>query len=151
MKIYFASDHAGFAEKALLMEKFRDKYELVDLGPTTFDPTDDYPIYAQKLGRAVVDDAGSFGVLLCRSGEGMAMAVNKIDGVRGALVWNEAIARETRSDNDSNVLVLSTGEIEPELMPTLVETFVETAFSGEPRHRRRIEQLRDIEQGKDLS
>lgn len=151
MKLYIASDHAGFEDKGWLVGKLQASHELVDLGPTKLEPDDDYPIFAQKLGEAVVAEPDSFGILLCRSGEGMVMAVNKIDGVRGALVWNEAIARETRADNNSNVVVLSTGEIDQNMMLKIVETFVNAEFSGEARHQRRIEQIRAIEQGKELS
>ena len=111
MTIYIASDHAGFVKKHQLSERLAKQYEVVDLGPETLNPNDDYPEFSERVGNAVMQDPGSFGIILCKSGEGAAMAANKINGVRAALVWEPHLAVETRSDNDSNVLALPSEEL----------------------------------------
>lgn len=105
-QVFIAADHGGFEAKQHLVEALAKDFEVTDMGPDELDPQDDFTPYAEKVGRAVAEAEGSMGVLICRSGEGMVMAANKIDGVRAALVWNEDVARETRADNDSNVLSL---------------------------------------------
>lgn len=146
MNLYIASDHAGFIKKNELIEKLAGKYDIVDLGPKDLDPDDDYPVYAQRVGQAVVDDSKSLGILICKSGEGMQIAANKIDGVRAALVWTEHIASETRRDNDSNVLVLPSAELSLTQMQEITEVFVDTSFSGLNRHKRRIQEIKKIEE-----
>ena len=151
VKVYIASDHAGFADKQLLVKELMDEYDVVDLGPEEFAAQDDYPVYAQKVASSVAANNGSFGILLCRSGEGMQIAANKVDGARAALVWNTHLARETRADNDSNIVVLPTGEIDFAMMIDISREFLLTKFSEAERHQRRIEEVSKIEQGKELS
>lgn len=146
MNVYIASDHAGFIKKNELADKLGKKYNVIDLGPQELDPDDDYPIYAEQVGEAVVSDLKSFGILVCRSAEGMEIVANKIDGIRAALVWNKHIAFETRQDNDSNVLTLPSGELSLQEMQDITETFLNTAFSGLKRHKRRIEEIKEIEE-----
>ncbi|MCC7289221.1 RpiB/LacA/LacB family sugar-phosphate isomerase [bacterium] len=150
MKLFIASDHAGYADKQLLVSELGDEFDVEDLGPTTYDPADDYPVYAQKVATATVANPGSFGILLCRSGEGMEIAANKVDGARAALVWNEALARETRSDNDSNILVLPAGEVDFEMMQRIALAFIQAKFSGEQRHKRRLDEIAQLEEGEKL-
>lgn len=146
MNVYIASDHAGFIKKNELRELLSKKYDIVDLGPDELNPEDDYPVYAERVGEAVVSEPGSFGILVCRSGEGMEIAANKIDGIRAALVWNKHIAFETRQDNDSNVLTLPSGELSLSEMYEIASTFLSTSFSGKKRHKRRIEEIKEIEE-----
>lgn len=146
MNVYIASDHAGFIKKNELRELLSKRYEIVDLGPDELNPEDDYPVYAERVGEAVVSEPGSFGILVCRSGEGMEIAANKIDGIRAALVWNKHIAFETRQDNDSNVLTLPSGELSLSEMHEIATTFLSTSFSGKKRHKRRIEEIKEIEE-----
>lgn len=146
MNVYIASDHAGFIKKNELKELLSKKYDIVDLGPDELNPEDDYPVYAERVGEAVVSEPGSFGILVCRSGEGMEIAANKIDGIRAALVWNKHIAFETRQDNDSNVLTLPSGELSLSEMHEIATTFLSTSFSGKKRHKRRIEEIKEIEE-----
>ncbi len=145
MKVYVASDHAGFIKKNLLVERLSKKYEVVDMGPTQLDPTDDYPLFAEQVADSVVDDKGSFGVLVCKSGEGMEIAANKVDGVRAALVWNKHLAYETRNDNNSNVLSLPAGELSVDEMYEITKEFLQTPFSALPRHKRRLKEIENIE------
>lgn len=148
MKVYIASDHAGYVKKNELAEALSPRYTIVDLGPDKLDPTDDYPIYAKKVAKAVAAEPGSFGILLCRSGEGMEIAANKIDGARAALVWKPHLAAETRSDNDSNILVFASGEHSIEEMSEISEVFLTTPFSHAARHERRLGEIEEIEDQK---
>jgi ribose 5-phosphate isomerase B len=145
MKVYLASDHAGFVKKQHLASKLAGKFAVVDLGPEQLNPGDDYPVFAERVARAVVEDAGSMGVLVCDSGQGMEIAANKVDGVRAAVAWNEHIAYETRRDNNSNVLSLPAAELSEEEMLGIVTTWLSTEFSEEVRHQRRIDEIKDIE------
>ena len=146
MNVYIASDHAGFIKKNELKELLSKKYDIVDLGPDELNPQDDYPVYAERVGEAVISEPGSFGILVCRSAQGMEIAVNKIDGIRAALVWNKHIAYETRQDNDSNVLTLPSGELSLSEMNEIASTFLSTSFSGKRSHKRRIEEIKEIEE-----
>lgn len=145
MTIYIASDHAGFIKKHQLSQRLSKYYEIVDLGPDTLDPKDDYPVFAERIGNAVVQDPGSFGIILCKSGEGAAMAANKINGVRAALVWQPHLAIETRTDNDSNVLSLPADELSLNDLEAITKQFVNTPFSNAERHKRRIDEMKKIE------
>ncbi|MBI2798166.1 RpiB/LacA/LacB family sugar-phosphate isomerase [Candidatus Saccharibacteria bacterium] len=146
MKVFIASDHRGFVKKNELAEKLSKNYEVVDLGPENLNPADDYPVFAERVARAVVEDPGSFGVLLCNSGEGMEIAANKVNGARAALVWQEHIARETRADNDSNIVVFASDEHGVEALHKMTEVFLDTKFSGAKRHKRRLHEIEQIEQ-----
>lgn len=146
MNIYVASDHAGFIKKNELVDLLSKNYDVIDLGPSELNPEDDYPVYAERVGNAVAQDPGSFGVLVCHSAEGMSIAANKIDGIRAALVWNKHIAFETRQDNDSNVLALPSAELSIDEMREITQVFLKTEFSGLDRHKRRIEEIKDIEE-----
>lgn len=145
MNVYIASDHAGFIKKNQLAEALSKKFSLIDLGPGQLDPNDDYPLFAERVAEAVVSDVGSLGIMVCRSGEGMEIAANKVDGVRAALVWNKHLAYETRTDNDSNVLSLPSGELSVDEMLDIAQEFLETPFSGAPRHIRRLKEIDEIE------
>lgn len=146
MKIYVASDHAGFEAKNNLIKALGDAYDIEDMGPIKFDPDDDYPVYARKVAQAVARRPNSRGILVCKSGQGMEMAANKVAGIRAALVWNEALAKETRIDNDSNVLSLPAGELSPDRMQRVTKVWLDTPFSGASRHQRRIDQITQMEQ-----
>ncbi|MBA3679050.1 RpiB/LacA/LacB family sugar-phosphate isomerase [Candidatus Saccharibacteria bacterium] len=144
-KVYIASDHAGFVKKNKLAELLSKEYQVVDLGPEELNPEDDYPVFAERIGNAVVEDPGSLGIIMCKSGEGAAMAANKIDGVRAALVWQPHLAVETRSDNDSNVLALPADELSLSDLSEIIDKFLTTPFSGAERHKRRIAEIEQIE------
>ncbi len=145
MKVFIASDHAGFIKKNELVDKLAKDFDVIDMGPKELNPNDDYPLYAQKVAESVLEHPGSFGILVCKSGEGMEIAANKIDGIRAALAWNKHVAMETRSENDSNILSLPSGEININDMVEIAKCFVSTPFSKVERHKRRIEEIEDIE------
>ena len=147
--IYIGSDHGGFEHKKLLIEELQaSNYQVTDCGAHIVNSTDDYTDFAAAVARAVREDKGSKGILLCRSGEGMEMAANKVPGIRAALVWREDVARETRKDNDANVLVLPSDFIGSEEILTIAKTFLETDFSNEDRHIRRLEKITAIEKAR---
>ena len=145
MQVFLGSDHGGFTQKELLKEYLAEKgYGITDCGTYSTESTD-YPDFALAVCQAVKHDPSSFGILLCRSGEGMEMAANKVLGIRAALVWREEVAKETRNDNDANVLVLPSDFISDAEAKQIAEAFLATPFSGEDRHVRRIEKMQNIE------
>lgn len=146
MTIYLGSDHGGFAHKqAILAHLQAAGREVVDCGSHRLEPADDYTDFSLAVAQAVAAQPGSRGILLCRSGEGMEMVANKVAGIRAALVWDRRIAQETRRDNDANVMVLPADFITSEQAVNLSDQFLETEFSGEERHLRRLEKLHQIE------
>ena len=147
MKIFIASDHAGFESKTKVYEHLIHRgYDIEDLGPFELDPQDDYPNYAFKTTTKVLGstDADARGILLCGSGQGMAMAANRTPGIRAAVAWSKEVAHETRADNDSNVLSLPVRMIDEGTALDVVDTWLETKFSDAPRHRRRLEEIESI-------
>lgn len=145
-KVFLGADHGGLEAKNQLRAELQSEFTVIDMGPTQLDPADDFTPFAESVARAVVAEPGSMGVLVCRSGEGMAIAANKIDGVRAALVWNQVVSKETREDNDSNVLSLPADHLSLAEMSAIARTWLTTPFSGKERHKRRLEQISDLEE-----
>ena len=142
MRVHLGSDHAGFELKAHLTEWLGAQgYEVVDHGPVDYDPVDDYPPFVLRAAAAVVNDVGSLAVVIGGSGNGEAIAANKVPGVRAALAWNDDTAGLAREHNDANVVSEAT---------RLVERFLTTPFSGDPRHTRRIEMIAAYESSHEL-
>jgi len=142
MRVHIGSDHAGFELKQHLVRVLADKgYEVVDHGAETYDAEDDYPPFCLATGEAVIDDEGSLGVVIGGSGNGEAIAANKVDGVRCALAWSEDTAKLGRQHNNANVVSVGGRMHTREEATQLVEWFLETPFSGDPRHQRRIQEL----------
>ncbi|MBK8465117.1 MAG: ribose 5-phosphate isomerase B [Chloracidobacterium sp.] len=144
MKIALAADHAGFEEKENL-KKILDEIGVAykDMGTYSCDSVD-YPDYARKVGEAVVDGQYDRGVLLCGSGTGMAIAANKVPGVRAAVAWNEDIAKLSRQHNDANVLSIPARFISQDEMQKIVKAWFSADFEG-GRHERRVEKIEQIE------
>ena len=146
MRIHIASDHAGFDLKTAVAEHLREVgHEVIDHGAHTYDPDDDYPSFCVSCGEAVVDDAGSLGIVLGGSGNGEQIAANKVDGVRAALVWSVETARLARQHNDANVAGFGVRQHSVEEALTILDAFIAEPFSGDARHRARIDQVRDYE------
>src|SRR5947199_8020110 len=142
MRVYLGSDHAGFELKTHLVNYLTTHgYEVVDVGPHSYDPDDDYPAYCIATGLRVVADQGSLAVVIGGSGNGEQIATNKVIGVRAALAWNAETARLAREHNDANVVAIGARQHPVEEATALVETFLATPFSGDPRHARRIAQV----------
>jgi ribose 5-phosphate isomerase B len=151
MRVHLGSDHAGFELKADLAERLRELgYEVVDHGPVEYDPVDDYPPYVLRAAQAVVNDAGSLGVVIGGSGNGEQIAANKIRGVRAALAWNDETAALAREHNDANVVSVGSRMHSLDEAARLVEGFLTTPFSGEARHVRRIAMIGHYEASGEL-
>ena len=139
MRIHIGSDHAGLEFKNRIVEHLKNKgHDVVDHGPHTFDPLDDYPVFCIPAAEAVAKEPGSFGVVLGGSGNGEQMVANKVKGVRAALVWSKEIAKLAREHNDANVISLGGRMHDEAFCLELVDTFLATPFSGDERHVRRI-------------
>lgn len=146
MKVYFGADHRGFELKQQLKQWLLEKrYVVEDIGAYSFDPNDDYPVISEKLGRAVVSSKGGLGILLCGSGVGASAAVNKIDGIRGAIGMSVDQVRAGRHDDDMNVLILPADEIQFDDAKKLVEVFLTTPYAKKERYERRLGEIRKIE------
>ncbi len=157
MKIYFASDHAGFAMKNALVEHVRTLgYEVEDLGAFTLEPEDDYPDYMTRLAERVASEPDSHGVIIGGSGQGEAMCANRVPGIRAAVFYGprEVTAaldiegghsedgfdavRLPRRHNNANVLSIGARFVSGESADEAVRIFLETPFSDSPRHARRL-------------
>ena len=146
MRVHFGSDHAGFELKAHLAARLAELgYEVVDHGPVEYDPVDDYPPYILRAATAAVGDPGSLGVVIGGSGNGEAMAANKVPGARAALAWNDDTAELAREHNDANVVRIGARMHTLDEATRLVERFLTTTFSGDERHVRRIAMIADFE------
>jgi ribose 5-phosphate isomerase B len=146
MRIHLGSDHAGFELKAHLVGWLREQgHDPVDHGATTYDEADDYPPYCLDAAAAVVGDPGSLGIVIGGSGNGEQMAANKVRGVRAALAWSSETARLSRLHNDANIISLGARMHTVEEATGLVDVFVHTPFSGDPRHARRIAMVASYE------
>ncbi|MFL5777607.1 MAG: RpiB/LacA/LacB family sugar-phosphate isomerase [Chloroflexota bacterium] len=148
MRVAFAADHAGASLKDELVRRVAQAglgHELVDLGGDGSDPEDDYPDFAQRLGLAIRDGRADRGVLICGSGVGASVAANKISGVRSAICHDTYSAHQGVEHDDMNILTLGSRVIgiEPAVECTLA--FLGASFTGEPRHRRRLDKVLAIE------
>jgi ribose 5-phosphate isomerase B len=138
-KIVIASDHAGYELKQFIVERLKNKnYQIIDLGTDSLDSVD-YPNYAHQLASRVVEE-NLKGILICGSGIGMSMAVNKHKDIRGALCTSTEMAKLSREHNDANVLILGARFTEPELAWEILEIWLNTDFSG-GRHEKRVQAI----------
>jgi ribose 5-phosphate isomerase B len=145
MKVALGSDHAGFALKRELVEALRGEgHEVLDLGTHSEAPAD-YPDTAEAVGLAVVRGEAERGVLVCGSGVGASVAANKLPGVRAAVCHDTYSARQGVEHDDLNVLVLGARVVGQALARELVGAFLRARFSGEERHRRRLEKVKALE------
>ena len=142
MRVYLGSDHAGFELKQHLVQWLLTAgYEVVDLGAATYQADDDYPAYCIAAATRTVADPGSLGVVVGGSGNGEQISANKVPGVRAALAWSEETARLARAHNDANVVGIGARMHTMDEAVAIVTTFLQTPFSGEERHERRIGQV----------
>ena len=140
MKIAIASDHAGFALKEKLRQRLADEgHEVVDFGAPSAESCD-YPDFAQPVARDVAQGRSDRGILVCSTGIGMAMAANKVAGVRAAPAQSEDEVRLTREHNDANVLTLGAKYLDEEHAVDLIRVFLTTEFAG-GRHARRVAKI----------
>ena len=149
-KLFIASDHRGFSEKqrliALLSQAdFSPKLEVLDLGPSTLKPDDDYNDAAIAVARAVRETPESIGILICGSSHGMVIQSNRFRGIRAISGFSPELAQLGRKHNNANILCLSANLMPPNLVDAVVETFLKTDFLPEERLIRRNQRLDEEE------
>lgn len=143
MKIYFASDHNGYylKDKLKLFLARYPQYEVIDEGNKTLNPDDDFPNFAFRAVREIINNPDSLGVFICGSGQGMSMAANRFKGIRASLCWNKSEAIDARHDDNSNVLCLSSKFISVKENEDILWTWLNTEYSKASRFNRRIREL----------
>lgn len=149
MKLYIASDHGGFKLKEKIknhLDKQGVEYE--DLGTYGGDSEDDYPDYALKISKKVINSKNGKGILICGSGSGMVIAANKVKGIRAIFAYDVYSAKMGRVDNNANIICLRERFFAPMNAKKIVDTFLNTDFSGMARHKRRIKKISNLEKMK---
>ncbi len=146
MRIAIASDHGGFEQKQMLVDYLAAElgHDVCDMGPDTGDPVD-YPDYAVRVARAVSSGSADRGILVCGTGIGMALAADKVPGVRASSITSAGFAELFRRHNDGNVLCLSGRFVDPEDNREIVRTFLETEFEG-GRHAKRVAKIMALDE-----
>lgn len=145
MKLAIGTDHRGPKVKKEIIEHFKDEYEFIDCSPNNYD-TDDYPDYAFKVSKKVVDGEAKYGILLCGTGIGMSIAANKVKGIRCALIHTTEEAKLAKVHNDANVIAIN-ADMPIDEIYNLIDTFVKTDPTREERHQRRINKIISYEEG----
>jgi ribose 5-phosphate isomerase B len=150
MRIHIATDHAGLDFSTYLIEHLTQAgHDVIDHGPSTYDPLDDYPAFCINAALAVVADQAqgveALGVVFGGSGNGEQIAANKVKGARAALVWNLSTAQLARGHNDANVISIGARQHSVEEATSFIDAFIAEPFTGEERHARRIAQLAEYE------
>lgn len=146
--IYIGADHRGFELKEKIKNWLSEwGYGYEDTGAFLYDKNDDYPDFAKNVAEKVLQSPDSRGILICGSGVGVAIAANKIKNVRAGTAINAKQIKDSISDEDTNVLAVSADYISENEAKEIVKSFLETKFSGEERHVRRINKIKEIENG----
>lgn len=158
MKIYIATDHAGFELKNKIKEHLLSLgHEVIDNGPFEYNESDDYPDFIEPAARSVAKDPGSFGIILGGSGQGEAICANKIKGVRAGVYYGRTgeqqdasgnsldMITSLRHHNNANILSIGARFINEDDVKIAIERFIKTSFPGEERHQRRIDKISQIE------
>ena len=144
MKIAIGNDHAAFEMKNIIKEYLEAQgHEMIDVGAYD-EGRVDYPVYAEKIGKAVTSGEAELGIAICGTGVGMSIAVNKVRGVRAVCCSEPYSAKLSRMHNDSNVLCFGARVIGPELAKMIVDEWIGAAFMGE-HHVARVDMIRDLE------
>ncbi len=145
--IYIGADHGGFEFKQRLIELLKRRGRgIIDMGPLTYDKGDDYPDYAEKVCREIMSKGGK-GILICRSGHGMAIIANKFPGIYASVCWSEESAFKGKKDDNINVLCLPGDLVTVELAEKIVEMWLNTPFESIERRNRRLDKVKMIEKG----
>jgi len=149
MKIFIGSDHRGFhLKESVFAYLVKHGYDVEDVGGKTLDPNDDFPEFAQAAALRIIgsDDSDPRGILICGGGQGMAMAANRFHGIRASVIWDAFEAKETRNDNDSNILCLPARVLENDegTWQGIIETWISTPFASAAKYKRRNAQIDDL-------
>jgi len=146
MTIFLGSDHAGFKLKQAIKEYLiKSGFAIKDLGNHNLSPLDDYPDYAEKVARAVQKSSDQRGILFCGSGEGVCIVANKFKGIRAVVGFSRYAAKQSRADDDANILCLPARVLTTNEVKRIVEAWLKENFSGEARHVRRLRKIKIIE------
>ncbi len=144
--LYLGADHAGFELKEAIKEFLKlQEIPFEDLSAGPMVPGDDYPVVTEKLSRKVLADPANRGVLLCANGVGVCMAANKHPGIRAGIGYNLLAAETMRTDDNANVLCLAGSVLQPDFARAIVRKFLDTEFSNDERHIRRLEMVAKLE------
>lgn len=145
--LFIGADHAGFRLKEFIKKYLvKNKISFADVGALKENKDDDYPDFALKLSKLAAKNKGNKGILVCGTGIGMCIAANKVKGIRAAAVYDEYTAKFSRLHNDANVICLRGKEMDFERSLKLLKIWLNTKFSGEKRHMKRINKIKKIEQ-----
>ncbi len=148
MRIAIGADHGGYPlNERIISELATAGHEIVDFGTHDGSRPDDYPEYALAVGQAIQEGDADIGIVICGSGVGAAVAANKLLGIRAALCGDTYSAHQSREHDDCNVLCMGARVTAPELALEIARAFVAARFTGEERHRRRLEKVAEIERG----
>lgn len=149
MKIAIGNDHGGVELKQHLVQYLEEKgYEVVNFGSDVTDSTD-YPIYAERVSKAVVSGECDKGILICGTGIGISISANKIHGVRCALCSEPVSAQLARQHNDANIVAMGARTIGPVMAEGIVDVFLSTEFQG-GRHQRRVDKIMMLDRGESV-
>ncbi len=141
--IALGSDQAGYDLKQIIMKHLEERgLEYKDYGSYSADPVD-YPIYGKKVAHAIVDGECDKGILICGTGIGISIAANKVNGIRAAVCSDCFSAEATRLHNDANILAFGARVVGAGLAEKIVDTFLDTEFSGVERHKRRVDMIEE--------
>ena len=146
MRIHIGSDHAGLELKSALIEHLvNNGHDVTDHGPYEYEALDDYPVFCIPTAEAVAKDPTSLGIVLGGSGNGEQISANKVKGIRAALAWSPEIAKLSREHNNANVVAVGGRVHTLDVSKAIVDAFINTPFSKDERHIRRINQMANYE------
>jgi ribose 5-phosphate isomerase B len=146
MRIHIGSDHAGLELKSALIEHLvNNGHDITDHGPYEYEALDDYPVFCIPTAEAVAKDPTSLGIVLGGSGNGEQISANKVKGIRAALAWSPEIAKLSREHNNANVVAVGGRVHTLDVSKAIVDAFINTPFSNDERHIRRINQMANYE------
>ncbi len=146
MKIFLGADHGGYELKNAVYEHLvHSGHQVEDLGAKTLDPGDDFPQYAYAVATKVLGEEGDVrGLLFCKRANGMAMAANRVGGIRAAVGWDMESVMESREDNDANILCVPTLMLDQQSAFDIIDKWLETKFAAEERYIRRNQQIDEL-------
>ena len=147
MKIYFGADHGGYRLKESLIPWLKSlQHEVRDCGNFSYDSEDDYPDFAELVAKKVIADEGSLGILICKTGSGMVITANKIKGIRAVDCYNKEITAQAKNHLNANIICFGGEDLAFDEIKELINLFLNTAFSDEERHQRRLAKIIAIEE-----
>lgn len=147
MKIFIGADHRGFHLKQNVIDYLKlNGHEVIDEGDKGLNAEDDFPQFAGRVASALLaeGETSARGILICGSGQGMCMAANRFKGIRACLGYDRHTVRESRNDEDSNVLCLPSDTLKSDQMHSIVDTWLDTPFANAPRYNRRIKEMDEL-------